>query len=178
MEAKPEGALLHERAESHFGGVVGDPRSCKIFGKAVITLTAEEILVKGSGHTFAWRCVPHPHLVFASPPPIRKKMGEAVRTARRSQSRLRALPARRLNKLAVCKKSATFDHGEFVIDETSKLGQLLELQGVCKQPPAEAKGDAAKMMHVGNVHFAIRGLADTDAWVSKIKELQRQLPQS
>ena len=46
------------------------------------------------------------------------------------------------------------------------------------QPPAEAKGDAAKMMHVGNVHFAIRGLADTDAWVSKIKELQRQLPQS
>jgi len=52
----PDNCVLASKAESHFGGVVDDPRSCKIFGKAVVWLTPTEIVVRGAvGAPFTWR---------------------------------------------------------------------------------------------------------------------------
>ena len=65
MPGVPECALMHCKAESHFGGVANDPRSCKIFGKAMVWLTPTDLVVKSvSGGSFTWKCVPPP------PPPL------------------------------------------------------------------------------------------------------------
>ena len=137
----PSDAMMCAKAESHFGGVVDDNRSCKIFGKAVIWLTKEELVIRGTAGEFVWR----------------------------------------LDKLTTIQAVKTFNHGEFVIDETSQLGTLLEVQGMCKVPgnagsspvgsPAK-KDEASRMAAAGAVHVAVRGLGtkeEVESWAGKIK---------
>ena len=56
VDAPPD-AILQGRAVSFFGGVVGDPRSCKIYGKALVWATKTTLVVKGlsgAGSTMTW----------------------------------------------------------------------------------------------------------------------------
>lgn len=49
--AVPENAVASEKAESHLAGVMDDPRSCKIFGKAVVWLTEDEFVLRATSGT-------------------------------------------------------------------------------------------------------------------------------
>ena len=75
------------------------------------------------------------------------------------------------------RSSTTFEHGQFVIDDNSSLGELLEVQGRCQLPEEPKPKDVpAKMIlftggevkAAGHVHCAVRGLSDPKAWVEKI----------
>ena len=43
-----------------------------------------------------------------------------------------------VDKLTTIQAVKTFNHGEFVIDETSQLGTLLEVQGMARYPVMRA----------------------------------------
>ena len=78
-----------------------------------------------------------------------------------------------LDQLATCEASTTFDHGEFVIDDNSRLGTLLEISGRCRPPEdPKAKDVPSRMALAGQVHMAVRGLGDVAAWVERIRELR------
>ena len=87
----------------------------------------------------------------------------------------------RLDKLTLIQAVKAFNHGEFVIDETSQLGTLLEVQGHCKQKVGDAaspgkKDEASKMAAAGGVHMALRGLgtkAEVEEWASKIQSRKK-----
>ena len=54
----PEDALLSARGEAHWGGIVGDPYSCKLFaGKVGVWLLQTSLVIKSDrGAKFSWRC--------------------------------------------------------------------------------------------------------------------------
>ena len=66
----PSDAMMCAKAESHFGGVVDDNRSCKIFGRAMVWLTPTDLVVKSvAGGTFTWKCARRRRLRPWPPPP-------------------------------------------------------------------------------------------------------------
>jgi len=50
----PECAIRSACIDSFFGGELGDPRSCKIFGKGIIWLTKDELCIEGSAGRLVW----------------------------------------------------------------------------------------------------------------------------
>ena len=138
----PDDALKSAKMESHFAGIVDDPRSCKICGKGAIWLGANNMLV------------------------IKATSGVALSFAPGLLTLVQAV--------GPDQPATKFVHGEFVIDETSQLGTLLEVSGKISAEEAGSpfkKDDSPEKLHW---HVGVRGLDNVAEWVQAIQAMQQK----
>ena len=84
------------------------------------------------------------------------------------------VPVCRLGDLKIAKASTTFEHGQFIIDDTSKLGTLLEIQG--KITPEEGSKESKETDPLKfHWHVAVRGLGNVGEWVQRIEQQKQAL---